>query len=299
MNKPIKIAYIFSVYKDFEYLARILKMLDAPWADFYVHVDRKSKLNIKKFKEKYNLERVNFLKNRMAVNWGGFSQVKSTIRLLEAVRNSGIKYDRIIFMTDGEIPYWSNERIYRFFSDEKNLDKEFMSATMYPEPHTGNENPYMRAKYYTFFDFPLTRFFKRKTITKIMWFFVYLQGLYQIERKLLPMKYYNGSSKFYITYDFMVYLLDYFKLNPQDFNSFKYTNCIDEVFFQTFLLNSKFKKNHVNNLFKFHVWDKNNPFELNLTYVKDIEQKEPFIVAKLNQGFSDELFDYIEKHRID
>ena len=38
----MKIAYIFSVYKDFEYFAKILNMLKEPWADFYVHVDKKS-----------------------------------------------------------------------------------------------------------------------------------------------------------------------------------------------------------------------------------------------------------------
>ena len=41
----MKIAYIFSIYKDFEYLAKILKVLDEPWADFYVHIDKKSKIN--------------------------------------------------------------------------------------------------------------------------------------------------------------------------------------------------------------------------------------------------------------
>ena len=294
----MKIAYIFSIYKDFDYLAKILKSLDEPWADFYVHIDKKSKINIKNFQKENELQRVNFLKNRMAVNWGGFSQVKSTLRLLKTVRDSKIKYDRIIFMTDGEVPYWSNKRIYDFFSDEKNKDREFLTVNL-ESTHYGNENAYSRAKYYVFYDFPLMRFFDRQKARDIMGKLIGLQSLLEWERKLLPMRYFNGNAKFYITYDFMEYILDYLKLNPKDYKSFKYTNCIDEVFFQTVLMNSRFCQKLANTLFRFDVWNINNPFELNLTYLEDIKKEKPFVVAKLNQGFSDELFDYLINNRID
>ena len=241
---------------------------------------------------------VNILKNRMVVNWGGFSQVKSTLRLLKTVRNSGIKYDRIIFMTDGEFPYWSNKRIYEFFSDEKNKDKEFTTVNM-KRTHYGDENAYLRAKYYVFYDFPLFRFFERQKVRDLMSRLIYFQKFLQWERKLLPLKYYNGNAKFYITYEFMEYILDYVEHNPKDVRSFKYTNCIDEVFFQTILMNSRFKDKLVNTLFKFEVWDVNTSFELNTTYVEDIKKKKPFIIGKLSKGFSDELFDYLINNRID
>ena len=32
-------------------------------------------------------------------------------------------------------------------------------------------------------------------------------------------------------------------------------------------------------------------------YADDIKKRNPFMVAKLNQGFSDELFDYLENNR--
>ena len=294
----MKIAYMLAIYKDFDYLARILKMLKEPWADFYVHIDKKSKINIKKFQKENNLEYVNFIK-RINVYWGGFTQIQATVNLFKAIKASGQRYDRIIFITDGEFPYWSNKKIYNFFSQEENKDKEFIAVAMTMEENPQYISAEKRVNTYMFFDFPLLRFFDREKVAHKMWRFRDLQWAYGFYRKLLPMKYYRGNSKFYITQDLMEYFLDYIKLNPKDYNSFKHTNCADEIIFQTLFMNSHFAKNLCNHLYRYHVWGYHNPIPLTTAYIDTIKEKKPFIVAKLNQGYSDELFDYLEKNRID
>ncbi|MBQ7449806.1 hypothetical protein IJS77_00175 [bacterium] len=292
----MKIAYIMSVYKDFDYLARILKMLKEPWADFYVHIDKKSKINIKKFQKENKLENVNFIK-RMNVFWGGFTQIQSTIKLFKAVRNSGKKYDRIIFITDGEFPYWSNQKIYDFFSAEENKDKEFIAIAIGNEKKEGFESAESRVNIYTFFDWPFLKFFNRESVINRMWLFKHLQRAFGFYRKLLPIKYYRGNSKFYITQELMEYFLDYIELNPKDFKSFKHANCADEVIFPTLFMNSKYKDRLCNALYRYNIWGDHAPIVLDISHKDKIIKKKPFIVAKLNQGYSDELFEFLENNR--
>ena len=130
-----------------------------------------------------------------------------------------------------------------------------------------------------------------------MFYFKKLQHAYGVTRKLLPIKYYRGNSKFYITQALMEYFLDYIKLNPKDYNSFKHSSCADEVFFPTIFLISKYSKNMINKLYRYNIWERHAPAVLDISYKDEIIETKPFIVAKLNQGISDELFDYLEQNR--
>ena len=53
---------------------------------------------------------------------------------------------------------------------------------------------------------------------------------------------YKGSSWFSITYDCLLYILDYLQ-NNRYIDRFKYTACSDEHFFQILLMNSKYRDN--------------------------------------------------------
>ena len=293
----MKIAYIFQIYKDFDYHAKVFKMLKEPWCDIYVHIDKKSKINLNKYIKDYGLQDIHFLKNRMAVYWGGFTQIQAILKLFEEVHNSGIKYDRIIFMTDNEFPCWSNQKIYDFFEQNKGI--EFLSIATQNAKKMGNfEYPESRVNTFTFYDCPLTKFFPRIVVTKYMYRFQLFQRyVLGFSRKLLPFKYYRANSKFYITQEFMEYVLDYVKNNPKDLNTFKHTCCADEVFISTIFMNSKFKNKLFNKLFRYHVWGNLGPIALDIRHKEKIEKVNPFICAKIVPGESDELMNYLIERR--
>lgn len=292
----MKIAYIFQIYKDFEYHAKIFRMLKESWCDIYVHIDKKSKINLKKYIKEYGLEDIHFLKNRIAVYWGGFTQIQATLKLFQAVKKSKEKYDRIIFMTDNEFPCWSNEKIYDFFKQHKG--EEFFSIAKRKSNMQSFEYPESRVNVYSFFDCPLFKNISRNKLTRMMSnFWKFQRDMIGFSRKLLPYKYYRSHSKFYVTMDFVEFVLDYVKNNYNDMNTFKHTCCADEVFFITLLMNSRFKENLQDRLYRFHIWDAMAPISLNLEHKEILIKNDPFICAKIVPGKSDELMEYLIKRR--
>ena len=294
----MKIAYIFQIYKDFEYHAKVFRMLKEPWCDIYVHIDKKSKIDLKKYIKEYNLEDIHFLKDRISVYWAGFTQIQATLKLFKEVQKSGQKYDRIIFMTDNEFPCWSNQKIYEFF--EQNKGKEFMKVTNPKDFDVRFEYSISRMNTYTFFDCPLFKNMPRiKLINMMVRWQRFQREVLSISRKLLPFHYYRGNAKFYITQEFMDYVLDYVKHNPKDLNTFKHTAGGDEVFFTTLLMNSRFKENRVDKLFRYHKWLKNAPTVKVLTIedLPNIEKVDPFVCAKIVPETSAELIEYLMKKR--
>lgn len=292
----MKIAYIFQIFKDFEYHAKIFKMLKEPWCDIYVHIDKKSKIDLKKYIKEYSLEDIKFLKDRMSVYWGGFTQIQSTLKLFKAIHDSGKIYDRIIFITDNEFPCWSNKRIYEFF--EQHRKEEFFSVAKKIPNMPRFEYPESRVNAYSFFDCPLFKNMPRQKLTNMMFnFWDFQRNTLGISRKLLPYNYYRAHSKFYVTQDFVEFVLDYVKNNPKDMNTFKHTCCADEVFFITLLMNSRFKENLHDNLYRFHKWGKNAPIPLDMSFKDKIEQRDPIICAKIVPKVSDELMEYLLHRR--
>ena len=292
----MKIAYIFQIFKDFEYHAKVFKMLKESWCDIYVHIDKKSKIDLKKYIKEFGLEDIHFLKNRISVYWGGFTQIQSTLKLFRAVCDSGEKYDRIIFITDNEFPCWSNKKIYEFFEQHKG--EEFFSVAKKKPNMSKFEYPESRVNAYSFFDCPLFRKIPRKKLTKMMYdFWNFQRNTLGLSRKLLPYKYYRAHSKFYVTQDFAKFVLDYVKNNPKDMNTFKHTCCADEVFFVTLLMNSRFKENLNDNLYRFHIWGPTAPINLTMEHKDGLTEKNPFICAKIVPGESDELLEYLTERR--
>ena len=53
----------------------------------------------------------------------------------------------------------------------------------------------------------------------------------------------------------------------------------------------------INKLYRYNIWERHAPAVLDISYKDEIIETKPFIVAKLNQGISDELFDYLEQNR--
>ena len=292
----MKIAYIFQIFKDFEYHAKIFRMIKEPWCDIYVHIDKKSKIDLKKYIKEYGLEDIYFLKNRISVYWGGFTQIQSTLKLFKAIHDSGEKYDRIIFITDNEFPCWSNKRIYEFFEQHK--DEEFFAIAKRKPNLPKFEYPESRVNAYSFFDCPLFSKMPRQKLTKMMYDFWSLQkNVFGMTRKLLPYKYYRAHSKFYVTQEFVEFVLDYVKNNPKDLNSFKHTCCADEVFFVTVFMNSKFREKLNDKLYRFHIWGATAPIPLDISHRENIEKSDPFICAKIVPGKSDELLEYLIQRR--
>lgn len=115
------IAYLISAFADPQHLKRLIEALNAGDCEFFVHVDRKT--DVLPFEELCNAANVHFLKNRVNVYWGTYSQVEFQMRMIRAALDAGRPFDRLFILSGQDYPLWSNSRISAYLkaAGEKEL----------------------------------------------------------------------------------------------------------------------------------------------------------------------------------
>lgn len=108
-----KHAYLIMVLNNFVLLAKLLTLLDDERNDIYLHVDKKA--------VEWNPETVNSLLRyasitqieRYDVAWGGYSQIRVELKLLEIATQSEHSYYHLLSGVD--LPLKSQDELHRFF----------------------------------------------------------------------------------------------------------------------------------------------------------------------------------------
>ena len=100
-----KICFLILAHKNQDQLMRLINHLKKDF-DIYVHIDKKSNLNIKSFD---NVK----IYNDFKVYYADVTQVTTTLFLIEeAYKNY---YDRYIFISGNDIPLKNNQYIKKLF----------------------------------------------------------------------------------------------------------------------------------------------------------------------------------------
>lgn len=126
METREKQAYLIEAHKCDEMLLTLLRMLDVPWNDIFIHMDSKN--------TDYQPETVEcrmkyakvFHAKRHSVVWGGVSQVKAELVLLKTAVAHG-PYQHYHLISGVDLPIQTQEDIRAFF--EANPDREFVHST--------------------------------------------------------------------------------------------------------------------------------------------------------------------------
>jgi len=115
----MKFAFLILAHKQVELVYRQIDALSHPDHHFFIHLDKKSNLNIK---EKYlSKKNVHFTTNRIRVNWGGYNMVKATLNLIQEAMSSGNKFDYFILMSGQCFPTKPSNYIRKFFKKNNGL----------------------------------------------------------------------------------------------------------------------------------------------------------------------------------
>lgn len=200
----------------------------------FIHVDLKS--NIEEFSEYRDYKNVEFIKNRVCVNWGEFSQIKSTLNIFDGVKD--LDFDYINIISGDCLPLKPDSLIKEFL--EKNNGKEFIGV----EKNFNKKELENRVKYI----YPKWRFNKQCTNVNLP---LKIKRTLQIKFNLfkknekfnnLP-ELYKGCNWFTISKGLLKYIIKYLNDNKEYEEAFYESLCCDEVFFQTIVMNSKFKSN--------------------------------------------------------
>lgn len=250
-------AYLILAHNETELLKLLVKNLDFEKNDIFIHYDKKSKpINQNEFFSIVKKSNLYFVENPLNVQWGGFSQIKSEIKLMEEA-HSRQKYKYYHLISGVDFPIWKNSDIYNYFNNSN--CNEFIS---FDTTHEQMDSTINRMKYYYFFqdyigrDYPLLG--KLQTLT------IYIQKFLGINRlKKFPSNFEirKGMNWYSITNNLVEYILENKKLV---YSLFRYTLCCDELFIQTIAWNSTFKDHITNNTMRFIDWDRGSPYTFDL-----------------------------------
>ncbi len=242
----MKLAYIIQAHKGFKQLSILIDILSKN-SDVYLHIDLKNDYLYNRLKDHYlSQKNIFILSDRISVNWSGFSQVKATLNLLEAVR--GKNYDYVTLLSGQDLPIKSHSEIISFLSED--VHREFIHIAPDYKNYSWRllrYSPWSESK--SIRNFPLN---KLNSIS------IKLQNLLNIKKPFLKnLDIYMGSSWFTITNNAVEYILD--SIDDKLIEGFRSTTCSDEHFIQTLLMNSPFKERVVRENIVYIYWSEGNP----------------------------------------
>ncbi|WP_297712636.1 beta-1,6-N-acetylglucosaminyltransferase [Clostridium sp.] len=291
-NKLLKHAYLIIAHNQFELLEKLILLLDDERNDIYIHIDKKvMDFNFENFLNMTKKSNVYFI-DREDVNWGGYTLVNVEMMLLKAAIQYNYEYYHLISGVD--LPIKTQDEIHSFFT--KNKGKEFVH---FDSLNLSSEE-YNRVKYYYFVQDkissknPMKTFFRRLEILGVK-----LQKIININRiKDLNIKLGKGAQWFSITNNFAKYIIENETLIE---DIFKYGNCVDEMFVQTILLNSKFKdnlyyKNFDNNyksILRYIDWERGKPYIFKRSDYNQLMSSEHLFARKFDLNKDSEIINKI------
>lgn len=227
-----KEAILIMCHNNLNILKKTISLLDSEFFDFFVHIDKKSNIEINDIKNICKKSQIYVFKE-IKIRWADYSQVECEIFLLNKAVKGKYSYYHLISGVD--MPLKKPKEIYDFFENSK--DKEFITYEDEIIPKIKID----WIKYYYFFG----RISKKSKIIKILEFCnILVQKILGINRiRDRNIIYKNGDNWFSITHKLALYVLSQQQLLEKQY---KYTKSPDEIFLQTIVYNSYFKNNLYN-----------------------------------------------------
>ena len=228
-----KIAYLILAHNDPEHLKRLVDKLNFK-CDFYIHLDKKSDITV--FAEVTTKSNVVFIKSRVSINWGGFSIVRATINLMEAVVFSCKAYSHIILLSGQDYPIKDPKKIWKLFAS--NPSTEFINFGFMENDPAYYKDILSRYYFRDNFGFVKNRFIKK----------VLRASLEKMARPIKrayfkDMKPCFGSQWWALSFDCVKYILEFISERPYFLIFYKNSFAPDEHFFHTIVANSPYLRN--------------------------------------------------------
>lgn len=225
----MNIAYLIIAHNTPNHCKRLIEALSSHRSTFFIHVDKKARLEDFSGIAGSN---VHFLRDRIPVYWGDFSQVEAILAMLRAATEHGT-FDRIVLMSGSDYPLRSVSFIEDFFLANK--DVEYMHLVSVPS--VIEEKPISRLTTYRLRqrDGEVVNFAKKALMAVGI-----LPRHRNYKAGLGDMSPYAGPGSWAITREAAEYILAFVHDNPNFVKFFSNTDTPDEYFFHTIIGNSQF-----------------------------------------------------------
>lgn len=289
-----KQAILIIAHNNFWTLEQILKTLDSKYFDFYVHIDKKSKLNLTTNLQAVCKQSHVEIYQEIDVRWADYSQVECELFLLKKALVN--KYNYYHLISGNDFPIKSPQKIFEFF--DQNSGKEFIHF----EGKELRRDKIDWIKYYHF----LGRISRNSKIIKIIdKISIVFQKLVGINRlRNVKYKFVTGANWFSITNEFAEYVINNEMLLRRNL---QYTRSADEFFLQTLIYNSKF----INNLYdlsfsnnydscmRFVDWKRGNPYTFKIEDYEALASSNCMFARKFDEQKDKEIIEKIKKELLE
>src|SRR5690554_5552348 len=98
----MRTAHLILTYTSPEQTERMIRKMQHPDFDFYIHLDKK--IDIKTHLYLSNIENVFFIKNRIDVRWAGYNTVKAVFNSIQEICDKRISYNFINLLSGQDYP---------------------------------------------------------------------------------------------------------------------------------------------------------------------------------------------------
>lgn len=282
MKSNKKQAILIMAHNNIFTLEKILSILDSDYFDFYIHIDKKSSININNINKNIcKKSSINIYKS-IDIRWADYSQVEAELFLLSKSIKKDYSYYHLI--SGNDMPIKKAKDIYDYFNDSNKEFVHFASKTMASKKISW-------IKYYHIF----MKNLRNNT------FFIILDKIYVIMQKLLfinrlkkDYKYMTGANWFSITKKLANYVLE----NENEINKmYKNTRSSDEIFLQTLVENSNFKDNLYNKDYndnydsckRYIKWNGNVPYVFKKVDCDELLNSNMFFARKFDEKIDKEI----------
>ena len=217
----MKIAYLILAHHNPGHLHRLLRALDDPRADFFLHIDKKKNI------EEFDLDRVGLVHSKLTcvdrhkILWGDISIVEAMLTLYKTALESG-DYDRFMLLSGDDYPLRSNDEIVTFLSQ----DREFTRCAQLHASSSATDYWFWKLK----------NMFLIKSIRRITRF-LKIQRKYYIPVGGEKWSIYLSSQWQALTREGVQTLLKTLEENPQILRYFRFSRAPDELLIPTVLGN--------------------------------------------------------------
>lgn len=291
-------AFLIMAHNNKEQLLELLRQLDHPRNDIYLHIDRKVHLISKKeIEEVVRFSRVEILRS-IKVSWGAYSQIQCELDLLKTSLSGNYTYYHLLSGVDCITK--PMEQFHTFFED--NYGKEFIHF----QGKCVDLNTENHVKYYHFLQqfSHVSRFECINTIIRgIERVLIVLQKCMGINRWKDEMILQKGANWFSITRDLAEYVV---AQENWIHKRFSYTLSGDELFLQTLVYNSDFKNclyqpsfdNDYHQCSRYIDWHRGKPYVFTTKDVKEVMFSDMMFARKCTKELLSNLTKINSTHDI-
>lgn len=221
----MRIAYLFTVHKNPQLLKRTVEALSTGNSRFFIHVDKKSKME--QFAGITSRD-VEFVKERVAVYWSEYTQVEATLRLMRQAMASPLQFEYFVFLQGSDYPLRSGAYIEQFFEEHRGT--EFLNIVKMPAPG------------YAMWKINKVRYPSDRPRLKRASQILGKLGLANRDyrKSLRGMEAYAGLAHWALTREACAHILGYVDRHAEVERYFRNTYTADEMMFHTILGNSPF-----------------------------------------------------------